>query len=135
MVGVSHSPLKAQEDFPSANFSSSSVCFVKIRRLMSDRVKEQWRSIISDCRHLLHCQKLLRKAEQGPTTTATLLAGADNSTAHPRSSAAAHLLALTTSSRAPISCLAAGFSKAAFIKVCYMVMHCSLVPSTPRPSS
>lgn len=100
---------------------------------MSDRVKEQWRNIISDCRHLLPCQKLLRKAEQGPTTTATLLAGADNSTAHPRSSAAAHLL--TTSSQTPISCLAVGFSKAAFIKVCYMVMHCSLVPSTPKPSS
>lgn len=77
------------------------MCFIKIRRLMSDRVKEQWRNIISDCRHLLPCQKLLRKAEQGPTTTATLLAGADNSTAHPRSSAAAHLLALTTAAKLP----------------------------------
>lgn len=98
---------------------------------MSDRVKEEWRNIISDCRHLLLCQMLLLKAEQGSTVAATLLAGADNNTAHPRNSAAAHLVVLTSSSLisiTSISSLLADFSKAAFIKSYYTVMLCSLHP-------
>lgn len=61
---------KTQEDFPFANFSSSSVCFIKIRRMMSGRVKEEWRSIISGCRHLLHCQMLFIKLGQSCTRAA-----------------------------------------------------------------
>lgn len=83
---------------------------------MGDRMKEEWRNIISDCRHLLQCQMLLIKAEQGPTRAATLPAGADNSPAHPRNSAAAHLSAWTASSAPSISPLAVVSSKVAFIK-------------------
>lgn len=44
---------------------------------MSDRVKEQWKIILTDCRRFLHCQMLLKKPEQGSTMTTTLLAEAD----------------------------------------------------------